>query len=305
MFLVENFIQKYTYLVNEYLEYMLQSETLCLLNHSTYITCIGLNTILHIFNLTLSITKDLEQSLQYCQKAYCWYLEYIEQMHKTNLLHNLDNLDAITFVYKKIMEELQPLNAEINLSSMLQLTNINSIIEPYDQREERESIENKWVMIEDLKERNVLIHQSFLLTKVLLFMVKEFHLDLKDEKIDFHFTIQQMKEISDRHLWNFFILFYPEKNHLYDYRIIIRYIHFIQDKLQMEFEEYSVFLSETRKNIKKLKSKRIFPSENQIQNKILDFFYNEENLKKINNLKETKKISCFTKRLFDFSDENN
>jgi hypothetical protein len=316
MFSYDSLIQKYVDLVNDYLDYMLQSEILETMNQSTYITCIGLNTILHIFHLTLSITKDLDQTHQYCQKAYCWYLEYIEQMYKTNLLHNLDNLDAITFVYKKIMEEVQPSNITTSISTMLQLSNLE--YGSYDSYEEREStcvVEEGSTrgVIESTLEKEVLIRQSTLLIKVLLFVVNEFQLHLKEETSDFHFTIQQMKKISHQHLWNFFVLFRPEKESCsYDYCILIRYIQTIQEKLQMKYEEYTVFLTEVYKIIKKMKPSKnstevrrsknnaAFPSENQIQYKILECFYDEDQLSKIIYWKETKKTATLTKKLFDF-----
>ena len=97
----EEIVQKYILIIKEYLYHMMQSQTLKTIDNSTYIIIIGLNTIIHVFKIMLSTTKDIDKTYIQCQKAYYCYLEYIEQMNKTNFLHNLNNLNAILFVYKK------------------------------------------------------------------------------------------------------------------------------------------------------------------------------------------------------------
>ena len=97
----EEIVHKYILIIKEYLQHMMQSHTLKTIDNSTYIIVIGLNTIIHVFKIILSTTKDIDKTYIQCQKAYYCYLEYIEQMNKTNFLHNLNNLNAILFVYKK------------------------------------------------------------------------------------------------------------------------------------------------------------------------------------------------------------
>jgi len=106
----EEIVHKYILIIKEYLQHMMQSQTLKTIDNSTYIIVIGLNTIIHVFKIMLSTTKDIDKTYIQCQKAYYCYLEYIEQMNKTNFLHNLNNLNAILFVYKKtVAVDLTPI----------------------------------------------------------------------------------------------------------------------------------------------------------------------------------------------------
>lgn len=62
---------------------------------------IGVNSIHRVFEYVLLQTKNLEQA-SYHAKQSCYYLlEYIEQIQLSNLTHNLNNTDAVLFVYKK------------------------------------------------------------------------------------------------------------------------------------------------------------------------------------------------------------
>jgi len=38
-----------------------------------------------------------------CQRAYYYYLEYLEQIHTTKMCQDLNHIDAILFVYKKTL----------------------------------------------------------------------------------------------------------------------------------------------------------------------------------------------------------
>ena len=109
MEITEIIIYKYIELLNEYLQHMKQSELLQNIPNSTYIICIGLNSIIHIFKIILQTTKNIDETYCHCQKSYYCYLEYIEQMNKTFTLHNLNNLDAIVFIYKNSLADFTPL----------------------------------------------------------------------------------------------------------------------------------------------------------------------------------------------------
>ena len=49
-------------------------------------TCmfIGLNSIYRVFEYVLIKTKNIEKAYYYAQKTYFYYIEYMEQIHKTN-----------------------------------------------------------------------------------------------------------------------------------------------------------------------------------------------------------------------------
>jgi hypothetical protein len=67
----------------------------------------GLNTLIHIFSILFYYTKNLELSFYHTQKAYYFYIEYIEQISDDNITFlQLSSRDAILFVYKKTIFEL-------------------------------------------------------------------------------------------------------------------------------------------------------------------------------------------------------
>lgn len=72
-------------------------------------TCmmIGLNSILRVFQYVLIKTKNIEKAFYYSQRTYIYYIEYINQIYETNLLHRLNHSDAVLFIYKKTIFEFQ------------------------------------------------------------------------------------------------------------------------------------------------------------------------------------------------------
>jgi hypothetical protein len=62
----------------------------------------GLDTITNVFNLILFYTKNLDTTYFHSQKAFYFYVEFIEQIsNDKNSFLNLSSRDAIMYVYKK------------------------------------------------------------------------------------------------------------------------------------------------------------------------------------------------------------
>jgi len=67
----------------------------------------GLETLMHIFLIIFYYTKNLELTFYHTQKAYYFYIEFIEQISDDNVTFlQLSSRDAILFVYKKTIFEL-------------------------------------------------------------------------------------------------------------------------------------------------------------------------------------------------------
>lgn len=67
-----------------------------------YIIVQGMNTMLHIFTQLFMYTRNIELTLLYLEKAYCFYVEFISQISDENNSYlKLTCKDAILFVYKK------------------------------------------------------------------------------------------------------------------------------------------------------------------------------------------------------------
>jgi hypothetical protein len=67
---------------------------------------IGMNAIHRVFEFILIKTKNIEKVCYYSKKTFYYYLEYMEQIHSSNLQQNLNQMDAILFVYKKTIFDL-------------------------------------------------------------------------------------------------------------------------------------------------------------------------------------------------------
>ena len=94
-------IEVYVRLINEYYSIMEQSNILKTIENYRFIIYVGLTTINHIFKINLIATKNIQTTYYYCEKACYCYLEYIEQINKTEILNNLNINDVVKFVYKE------------------------------------------------------------------------------------------------------------------------------------------------------------------------------------------------------------
>ena len=67
----------------------------------------GIETLIHIFSMIFYYTKNLDLTFYHCQKAYYFYIEFIEQISDDNITFlQLSSRDALMFVYKKTIFEL-------------------------------------------------------------------------------------------------------------------------------------------------------------------------------------------------------
>jgi hypothetical protein len=67
----------------------------------------GVDTISHVFSILLYYTKNLDLAFYHSQKAYYFYIEFIEQISDDNVTFlQLSSKDATTFVYKKTIYEI-------------------------------------------------------------------------------------------------------------------------------------------------------------------------------------------------------
>jgi len=105
---IDEVIEKYIFLSNEFLKFILEKTSFKNNNYTKFIIIRGYETITNVFNIVLHYTKNLELTFYHCQKAYYYYIEFIEQIYdEQNLFLQLNSRDAITYVYKKTIFELK------------------------------------------------------------------------------------------------------------------------------------------------------------------------------------------------------
>jgi hypothetical protein len=100
-------LTKFVSLINEYLSFI--GEKIHMKNQECYkfIIMRGLETIIHVFSLLFYYTKNLDLTYYHSQKAYYFYIEFIEQISDDNVSFlQLSSRDATTFVYKKTIYEI-------------------------------------------------------------------------------------------------------------------------------------------------------------------------------------------------------
>lgn len=107
-------IEGFGKIMTGYLLFMDESD---IVKGSKYIDTIlynGANIVIHVFTIHVYSNQSLENIYKQCCSAYMCYLEYIEQLDKTNLANNLYISDISIFVYKLTLGELANNSIENN-----------------------------------------------------------------------------------------------------------------------------------------------------------------------------------------------
>lgn len=280
---MEIVINKFSEMINGYIQHIIQSKLLENVDNSTYISYIGLNIIIHIFKITLQNSKNIHHTCYCCQKAYYFYLEYIEQMNKTNILHNLDNLDAIIFIFKKITEDM----SNISTTNIVTLNDTN-------------------ISTTDDNEIKYMLYYLPMITKKILFFSDELFFESGEKQLNYsnnkNITIEQLQFISNKYLNKYLLLTNPiQVNNIFD--DLFHYIYNIKEKMDFNYDIYIEYLNENYKQLKKMKTKNVFPTKNMLNTKYLKHFCIEENKLQMKHIIEQKyKMKIFSKIIFNFEE---
>jgi hypothetical protein len=104
---IHDILTKFVSVILEYLS--LIEEKIHMKNPDCYkfIVMRGLETIIHVFSMLFYYTQNLDLTYYHSQKAYYFYIEFIEQISDDNVSFlQLSSRDATTFVYKKTIYEI-------------------------------------------------------------------------------------------------------------------------------------------------------------------------------------------------------
>lgn len=104
---VQDILTKFVSVIVEYMRFMSEKITIKNKHYYRFIFERGVETVSHVFINTLYFTKNLDLSFYHSQKAYYFYIEFIEQISDENVTFlQLSSRDAILFVYKKTIYEI-------------------------------------------------------------------------------------------------------------------------------------------------------------------------------------------------------
>lgn len=104
---LQEIITKFSDIVIEYMRFISEKIKIKNRKHYVFIFERGIETLLHVFTMILYYTKNLELTGYHSQKAFYFYIEFIEQISDDNITFlQLSSRDAIVFVYKKTIYDL-------------------------------------------------------------------------------------------------------------------------------------------------------------------------------------------------------
>lgn len=93
----------YVKILSNYLHFF--SEVAKDFQNRDYTCWVGANAITHIFKLSMLYSQNTEIVTHKCQTAYYCYLEYIQQIRISNQLSELNEKDAVLFIYNKTLSD--------------------------------------------------------------------------------------------------------------------------------------------------------------------------------------------------------
>jgi hypothetical protein len=104
---VQDILTKFVSVIIEYMNFISEKIKMKNKHYYRFILERGVETLIHVFTNILFYTKNLDLAFYHSQKAYYFYIEFIEQISDENVTFlQLNSRDAILFVYKKTIFEI-------------------------------------------------------------------------------------------------------------------------------------------------------------------------------------------------------
>lgn len=219
-YLKAKIIAKYASIMKEYFELINQSDVIKRLANPSNNLFIGMNVIHRVFEYVLIKTQNIENAYFYSQKGCYYYLEYLEQINKSEFANVFSHMDAIMLVYKKTIFDIY--DDEINTTSTI--SNLLSL--NYEQIEM-----NK-------KEMRSLFNLMFKFSRTLFFGENS------------NITFQDRITLFDNYLLRYL-------NIIDCLEFINYYIELLQEKLSLTYDKYNNLLNEIIIRTEKMKKKSL------------------------------------------------
>lgn len=201
-------VLKYALIIKEYFDLMNQSSIIKNLANPNPSLFIGMNAINRVFEFVLIKLNNIDEAYYYSQKCSDYYLEYIEQIHKSDLVQNLNHMDAVMFVYKKTIFDIYDGDYNESSSSIRNIMSLNN-----------ENLNN------DQKNIHRFFNNITNFTKTLFFW--------NNNNITFDDRVKICDDFLHRHL-----------HKVYSLELTRSYLEVIQQKIDMNYEKYIDLLKE-------------------------------------------------------------
>lgn len=103
----QEILAKFVEVIIEYMRLMAEKINIKNKQYYVFIFERGIEILIHVFSMIFYYTKNLELTFYHSQKAYYFFVEFIEQISDDNITFlQLSSRDALMFVYKKTIFEL-------------------------------------------------------------------------------------------------------------------------------------------------------------------------------------------------------
>jgi len=115
---INEVINKYNELLIEYLKFIIDNIKIKNIIYLKFIIIRGLETITSVFHHLIYYTNNLHLTFFHCQKSFYYYVEFIDQISdEQNVYLQLSSKDAVTYVYKKTIYDLNNEQIKNNVSN--------------------------------------------------------------------------------------------------------------------------------------------------------------------------------------------
>ena len=122
----EQVVDNYMLILREYIEAFCKITVDISAPHYDCMFYVGINVINKVYVFTLMKYSTLQRANYYSQKAYVYFIEYMEQVHEHELTHAINHNDAILFIYNKTIFEMTD-SSPSSLSTNDKMRNIFSL----------------------------------------------------------------------------------------------------------------------------------------------------------------------------------
>ena len=239
----QEILTKFTEMIIEYMRLIAEKTNIKNKQYYIFIFERGIETLIHIFSMIFYYTKNLELTFYHSQKAYYFYVEFIEQISDDNITFlQLSSRDALIFVYKKTIFDI---NNERKKTCPPLTSDEHEII----------SYTDTYMHIYKKLVSFILLHKEF------KYENKLDYINMCCDKIQNIVVILNKPKIK--------------KNHLLKEECINEFVNFLTNK-QAEIITIDIFFDILNKFIERLKQKKKINSEKIIINKLYEFNINND-----------------------------